>query len=254
MANVALAGNNYNDVPYMDVPDGASGTSRFWDMYGDYGFLGWNAQHVQQVYTKDYKLSETDFNTWTPSTTAADIVDSASAGTFVADLDSYEYYLKWSFDYQPTFVAGATMKAQITRECASQWQSIHRRPYGLTRFPTYEDYYAYCATLVSASSYLFYYSTSGTASWTTTNSYGIYPTLTAATFSSTSSASPTVTMNAPKVRARCYSSYFSTTRAAEVDKANSYIKIRGDLFRVDKNATMLKQAYIDALNIYNNPL
>ena len=238
----------------MEAPDGASGTSVFWDMSGEYGYLGWGVEHVQQVYSNDYKLSETGFANWTPSTTATDIITSVNAGTFTADFANYEYYLRWRMDYNPQFVSGATMKAQTIRQCGSQWQSIHRRPYGISRFATYTDYYAYCATISSASVYQIYYNSSGSLSWTTSNSTSIYPTMTAATFSSNTSATPTVTMKTPKVSAKCSTVSLDTARAAEIDQAKSTIKIRGDLFRVDKGATMLKQCYIDALKVYNNPL
>lgn len=254
MANVQLKGTQYNNVPYIDAPDGASGTSRFWDMYGEYGFLGWNAEHVSQVYSADYNLEDTSFASWTPSTTATEIIASTTAGTFSADLNNYEYYIRWRMDYNPQFVTGATMKAQTIRQVGSQWQTIHRRPYGLARFATLTDYYAYCATISSASVYLIYYNTNGSLTWTTSSSTSIFPTMVAATFSSTSSATPTVTVKTPMIQAKCSTSYLATARAAEIDQEKSTVKVRGDLFRVNKNATMLKQCYIDALKVYNDPL
>jgi len=217
-------------------------------------WMGVHTEHLGQIYSADYTLADTSFATWTPSTTAKDIIATVTAGTFVADLDTYEYFIRWRYDYTAALQTGATLKVQTSRITGSLLQLINRRPYGLANISSATDSYAYCTTLVSAAWYNFYYNTSGTATWTSGQSYGIYPTLTAATFSSTTSATPTVTMKAPKVSARCSSTYFATARASEVDQENSTIKIRGDLFRIDKGCGQIRQSYIDAIYVYNNPL
>ena len=217
-------------------------------------WMGPSAEHVSTFYTKNYTLADTGFNTWTPVNSATVIQDSENVGTFTADLVNYEYFIRWRCEYIGAFNTGATLKTQINKQLASHWQSIHRRPYGLANFESMTDSRAYCNSMSTASTYIIYWNSSGNLTWTTTNSYGIFQTIQATTFNSVNSGTPVVTMLSPTISARCYSSYFSTTRAAEVDKNNSTIKIRGDLYRIKKGYGQIRQAYIDALDMYNNPL
>ena len=247
-------GATYQDVPSIILPNGSGGTGEFFAMNDPLAWMGTNPVHVGQFYAADYTLNDTDWKTWTPSTTAADIKASVNANTFTANLADYEYYLRWSFDFVPAFKSGATMKLQTYRQFGNQWQSIHKRPYGLTRFSSKTDYYNYCNTMVSASIYLLYYDSNGAQTWTTTASYGVYPTLTAATFSSSSNDTTTVTPKAPKLSARRHKTYMTATRAAEIDGANSTVRIRGDLYRVDKGLEALRNCYRMALDYYDNPI
>lgn len=252
--NITLFGTNYADVPSLVVPATGGGTADFYAHNDPLAWLGQNPKYLGQIYAADYTLAGTAFNTWTPSTTAKDIIATANGTAFTADLANYEYFLRWRTDFECVTNSGATLKAQLIKQIGSQWQTIHKRPYGLARFVTMTDYQNYCATIVSASVYVIYYNTNGTQTWTTSNSYGIYPTLTAAALSATTGDTITVTPACPKVSARCYSSYFATARASEVDKAASTIRIRGDLYRVDKNWTELKKMYCDAIEMYSNPI
>ena len=108
--------------------------------------------------------------------------------------------------------------------------------------------------MFGTSTLLVYWNTSGTRTWTTTNTYGIYQTYQAATFNNNDSTTPTVTFNYPSVSARCYSSYFATARAAEINKTEATVKIRGDLYRFDKGYGWARHWYKDAYEMYGTPL
>ena len=79
-----------------------------------------------------------------------------------------------------------------------------------------------------------YYNTSGSATYTHSISYGIYATPTAATFSNSTSNTPTVTVKTPAVYARCNASYFATARAHELDQSASKFRLVGKVYRVEK--------------------
>ena len=70
------------------------------------------------VYDKTYKLSATDYATWTPSTSAGVIVASVNATTFEADMTTYDYELKWETSFIAAYKSGATMVAQVIYEGA----------------------------------------------------------------------------------------------------------------------------------------
>lgn len=253
--NVTLQGADYPNVPSIIVPKTGGGTAEFIDMDVDLGWMGPNAVHVGTIYSKDYTLADTGFNTWTPSTTATVIVATGAVSqTQVVDLEHYEYLVRWRCEFINALKSGATKKAQIEKQLGSHWQSIHRRPYGLDNITSLTDSRNYCTNTYATSTLLVYWNTSGTKTWTTTNSYGIYQTYQAATLSSNTSLTPTVTFNYPSISARCYSSYFSTTRAAEVDKANATVKIRGDLYRIDAGFGWTRGFYRDAYAMYGTPV
>lgn len=253
--NVTIQGAEYPDVPSIILPQTGGGSAQFYDLDFALGWMGANAEHVTTFYSKDYTLANTEFNTWTPSTTAKVIVSTATVSQTVSvDLEHYEYLVRWRCDFHNALNSGATKKAQIDMQVASHWQSIHRRPYGLTNIGTLTDTRSYAANLYAGATLLIYWNTSGTRTWTTTNSYGIYQTYQAPTLSNSESLTPTVTFTAPSISARCYSSYFATARAAEVDKANATVKIRGDLYRFKPESGWMRGFFRDAYDMYSNPL
>lgn len=249
------ANDDYDVREYAGVSVAVPIPAGYYNMSGPLAWMGPQAEHLGEVYSKDYKLSATGFNTWTPSTTAKDIVASGSVSPTVAlDLENYEYLIRWRCDFHNALQTGATKAAQIECQCGSHWQSIHRRPYGLNNIQSMTDSRNYCTTVYASSTLLAYWNADGTLTWTTNNSYGIYQTVTAATFSSNDSLTPTMTIKYPKISARCSATYFATARAAEVDKANATVKLRGDLYRIKADYGYCRMFYRDAYEMYGTPL
>lgn len=251
--DLIIAGNTYADVPSIVIPT-ASGTAEFHDMSGDIAWLGVEAEHVGQLYHASYTLADTDFATWTPSTTAKAIIASKNLSTFSANMSQYEYWLEWRFDYESVLNDGATTKAQVDRQFGSLWQNLHRRPYGLNNFETLTDSYNYCASAFTGATYTIYWNTSGAHTWTSGISYGFYGALTAATFSSTTATTVNVTPKTPVINARCSNTYMTTARAKEINQDESTIVVTGDLYRVKKGTSTVRHFYRSALEMYNNPL
>ena len=245
MANVSLWGANYPDVPALTVPKTGGGTETFWE----YNYMGKNAEFVQTLFDDEVALADTLFASWTPSTTAKAIVATETATTFVADMANYEYLIKWESSFVPVLNSGATKKAQLIWEGADQYQVLCKRPSNLANIESENFNGNVCSTYFTIP-FLRYYNTSGTATYTYAISYGIYPALTASTFSSTTSDSPTVTVKTPTINARCNASYFATARASELDQANSKFHRVGKLYRI-KPVGAVRGMYADFYSRYN---
>lgn len=189
---------------------------------------------VNRLYSADINLSTgTTFDSWEASTTAGSIkaTESLSSNTFVADMAHYEYLLWWQVWIQIATTSGATLKAIPIWEGTNSVQSIFRRPNSLATIASGSKAGNACVTQSSAP-LLVYYNTSGTKTYTFANTYGLYGTVQAATFSNSTSLTPTVTPKTPVLYARCSSSYFATGRKAEVDSANCTFHLVCDLYRM----------------------
>ena len=177
-------------------------------------------------------------------------MDTINIGVFSADFANYEYILKWETSIDVALLAGATKKAQLIWEGADQYQILCKRPNSLVNIQAYNYNGNTCFTYYTVP-FMRYYNTSGTSTYTHSISYGLYPGLTAATFSNSTSNTPTVTVKTPTIAARCYKSYFTEARAAEVDQENTSITIVGKLYRIAV-AGAIREMYDDFYTRFNN--
>lgn len=185
---------------------------------------------VRVVCDQEFSLADTNFPNWTPSTTAAAIKASQNITTEVLDMANYEYILKWETSFFAAYQSGATMKAQVIYETADQYQQIRRQPNNLANLQALNFNSNTCTTYFTCL-LMRYFTTAGASSYTHSLSYGIYPALVAATFSNSTSLTPTMTVKTPTINARCNSSYFATARAAELDQTNSKVHLVGKLYK-----------------------
>ena len=204
-------------------------------------------------YSDSYLLGSTSYNGWTGSTTAKIIVASVSAGTFVASaMNEYEYLINWQMDVVCTLKSTATTKAIPIRECANVWQLVTRRPSSLGNI-TADNFNGNTAYTYFTAPWLKYYNTSGSSTYTWSNSYGIYGTVQTPTFSNTTADSPTVTLKTPIWYARCSSTYFATGRVGDIDQTATTLKRTCKIYRV-KKGTPPREMYEGLVSIINNPL
>lgn len=230
------------------LADGSLATgSLLWNWLGD------EAECIDDnIHSFSAALEDTDFASWTPSTIASIIVASSSKTARAINTADYNYLIRWFFDADIKFNSGTTMKAVPNRQTCEMVQAIIKRPSSYTALQTPTFTGNACVTLYTAP--LFdYYSTGGTRTLAFSASYGFYIAAVAATFSSSTSDSPNLTIKTPTISARCYSTYFATARGADVDQANSTVSMRGELWRV-KRGNAAEAMYNDAVNIYHNPL
>lgn len=214
-----------------------------------WSWLGSDVEDLGTIYEAEMSLADTNFPSWTASTTAGSILATANVGTISANMADYEYFLHWECRVDVVTNSGATLKAQIIRECQSAWQAILRRPNSLANIQSATFAGNVCLTLFSAP-LLEYYNTSGAQTYTFANTYGIYQGVQNATFSSNTSNTPTITVKRPVLTARCNSSYFATGRKAEVDTANSTVKFTCKAYRVPVGG-VARDTYESLINLFN---
>lgn len=201
-----------------------------------WNYLGAGAEKVSNFADFSVALKDTDYNTWTPSTTPGSILATDTFGTFVADVKNYDYVIKWTFWTDLKYNAGATLKNMPYKQRSISLSSTYRRPRLYTDFQaeTFNNTVASSNDNVAA---ILYYNSSGSLAVHQTGAYGFYATAGTATLSSATADTPTVTIPRPVLYARCNTTYFATARASEIDKTNSKLHLRCEVFRVKKDYT-----------------
>lgn len=208
----------------------------YYDMTGDMSWLGADAELINTFTLPDVLLSDTDFNTWTPSTTAKDILATRTAGSFTTQnfQDENDYYIITETIIKIITPSTATKKALPLYLVSYIIQSINKRPSSFTNIEAGNINGNEVATILTRNFLRYYGSTENTITYTWNASYGFYCTATAATFSSTTANNPTVTVKTPKVTARCSTTYMSTDNAALVDKQSTVIKQKCYIYKTKK--------------------
>ena len=249
--DITLMGASYPAVPAVTLPKTGGGTASFWDMDTDISYLGVNAEHLGKIYEKSYKLNETTYPNWTPSTTASAIVASTTlTDKIAADMSQYEYILRWRFKFVRTGTSGATLKAVPNIEVDDLYQIILKRANSLANIQADNPVGNTCVTMFTGA-LLDYYNSSGSHTYTFATSYGFYLAATAATFSNSTADSMNITVKTPAINARCSTTYFATSRASQIDQTVTSLWLRGDAYRIRKNA-LVRSVTDTVVDIYNN--
>lgn len=251
MPDIELMGATYPGVPSVILPTSGGGTAEFFDMSGDMAWLGKDATCLNSnIYSMTDTLDNTSFATWTPSTTAKTILATANVGTFAADLENYEYYLVWECGCDMAYTGTPTLKAHFLFSRCYIVQEIMKRPSSFANIEIDSFNGNNCVSLYSSNFLRYYGTTTGSMTYTWAASYGIYFGASAATFSNSTSNTPTVTMKRPTLGARCSDTYFSTGNAELVDQDDSEFFMRGKLYRIRRNGTIncIYQKIVDLIN------
>ena len=218
-------------------------------------WLGKNPEFISQVYTLDTTLNQTNYPSWTPSTSASAMVASQSlTNKPVLDMTNYDYILYWVCEcnvaYDNTWVP---IKGTCLRIITVYTQAVFRRPTSVA--DTENENLNYTATQQNSQSLSWckYYS-SATAISVNSGAYGpaYISGVTSPSFSSTSSSTPTMTVKTPTISARCNATYFDVAQAAKVDQANTTLTLDGYLYRVEKGTSMCSSIWRVLLDTYNN--
>lgn len=251
MADIQIAGSTFTEVPSIVIPKVGGGNAEFYDMSGGMAWLGKDAECINEnVYSFEDTLDNTSFNGWTPSTTAKAIVATKTAGTFAADLANYDYYIIWDCGCNPEYTGTPTLKAHTLFARCYIVQEICKRPSSWATIEADSFNGNACASLYAGNFLRYYGTTTGSVTYSWSVSYGFYFGATAATFSSSTSNTPTVTIKTPTMSTRCSTTYFSTANAALVDQPNSNWWIRGKLYRV-KSDGVLRGIYNQVVKLIN---
>lgn len=250
--DIVIAGAQFQTVPSIVVPKAGGGEATFYDMDGDMAWMGKDAECINEsFFTEEDTLDNTTFNGWTPSTTAKALVATKAVGTFTASgMDEREYYIVWECACDPVYDGTETQKALPQHTRAYMVQQLFRRPNSTTNIQAENANGNVCATLLSANWMRYYGTTTGSSTYTWAASNGFYFSVTAATFSSSTSDAPTVTVKTPVFYAKCSTTYLSTGNAAKVVQASSNWSIKCKLYRV-KQKGVLRGMYDQLIKIIN---
>ena len=214
-----------------------------------WNYLGANATKISNFSDFSVALKDTDFNTWTPSTTATLILDTATFGTFSADMANYNYVIKWTFWTDLKYNAGATLKVMPYKQRSIATFDTYRTPRSYANFQANTFNFNRISPANNVASIL-YYNSSGTMAVQNAGLYGFYATASAPTLSSTTADTITITIPRPVLYARCSTTYMDTARASEIDKTNSTLHLRCEVYRIDKNYIWQSKWYemVSAMN------
>lgn len=270
--NITIQGASYTDVPSVELPKTGGGTASFTDVTdttataGDvasgkyfYDALGQKTLGtatgmvlISTLPKAIFKLKNTSFASWTPSSTAAVILATQELGTFTAtNLASNDYWTRVKVFVDVVYNEGtSTAKGMFKKMVCDNWYGITRRASNVTNLNAGTRNYN-VAESVTNTYIINYYNTSWTISYS--SAYGIYPSNTAPAVSSTSATSPTITVKSPVINAKCNATYFSTAMAGNVDQENSTITFVGEVYRAAAGYTrsIVNTTLID---LWNNGL
>ena len=215
------------------------GTSGKWceddiTIASSWNYLGANATKISNFSDFSIALKDTGFNTWTPSTTATSILATTTFGTFSADMANYNYVIKWTFWTDLAYNAGATLKVMPYKQRSIATFDTYRHPRYYTDFQANTFNRNRISSVNSAASIL-YYNSNGAMAVQNSGAYGFYATAGGPTLSSAAADTITITIPRPVLYARCDSNYMETARASEIDKTNSTLHLRCEVYRIDKN-------------------
>ena len=225
----------------------------YYDMSGDMAWLGKGAELVDgSLYSATFKLSETAYKDWTPSTTAGVCVASVTQNAKFAatDMANNEYAIIWECGFDPVWDGTETKKALPLLSRAYLVQQLFRRPNSWALIQESDFNANTCASAFTGTFMRYYGTTTGTATYTFAASYGFYFALVSSTFSSGTSDNPNVNLKTPTMSARCNTTYFSTGNAAKIDSDKSTGFIRGKLYRIKRDG-FLRGVYNNVVRLIN---
>ena len=251
-------GATFSAVPYINLPKSGGGLARFDDCSvvtataadvatgkifvaadgtitegtgSGGGSDGWEL--LTTFPTIEIPFADTAFNGWTPSTTAKAILAAQTVGTFTAtNIADYDYFVRQRIYAHLVYVEGtSTAKGMFQFSAGENWNALTRRSSTATTLNA-GNINQNVNESVSTTYLNKYYNSSWTAIYS--SAYGIYPSNTAPALSSTTAASPTVTVKTAVINAKCNATYFSTTMAGHVDQDASTIKFAIEVYKASK--------------------
>ena len=258
MSDVIINNVTYADVPSIVIPKDGGGyavytegggggsvlmpktitTNGTYDPANDsvdgYSAITANVDLVQvaTLPTMTVLLKNTEYDTWTPSTTAKAIYATQVAGTFTAtDIAQHNYFVRIRGYVDVQYQSGTSVaKGMFQKCCIENWNCISKKASNAANLNS-----GTMNSTVNESVNTTYLNKYYNGGWVAiySSAYGFYPSNTNPSISSTSATSPTITVNTPVINAKCNATYFSTTMAGKVDKDASSIKFVFNIYRAD---------------------
>lgn len=199
--------------------------SYLWNWMGD-------TAELLSTTVREKTLDETAWATWTPSTTAKTIASSESINGGTLDLTNHEYWVQ--IEYESYFNYSADASGQRpARQTQEYYFCVYRRPSNYAQLLSGE----YGGNTVAK---LFYADTKGSLTYSAQNvltygntiGYGVtISTQAEPTLSNSTSATPSLTIKTPVLKAQCNNTTFPTATAAKVIQSTSGYRITMKVYR-----------------------
>ena len=210
-------------------PTGGGGSS-------NWSWMGKNPTKVETLANVKEYLEDTDYATWTPTTTENTIVDATSFERKYYDTD-YDYIIMLKYHSHFEYTASATGIAQPEDWYYSGSAYFYDYSTNIAGLTANTPQGASSVSQTSKSG-LFYKSSQGIDSYSVAN-YSVYVSGWSPIYScSLSQNQYSIVFNGPKISARCSNTYFSTDNALAVDQTTSYYEYKIEVWRVDRGTTL----------------
>ena len=218
-----------------------------------WSWMGRNPIRLYQSNVETTLLSDTAWASWTPTTTATALTSAAAYTTFSANMTNYDYLIHFQMYEALSYNGNATNKALLNKACIDQWAICTR--YSTNRANLISGTRnGNNAVSVLSQAVMDYYNTSGNLAVAYSWGYGFYPSAPTPTFSSSTSATPTITVRIPAYNARCSTSYLTVANAGCVLGGSSYYKTQFEVWQVDAGTSALRYVQDKRMELYNNGL
>lgn len=212
--------DGYSSVT-VNVSGGGGGDTWNW--------MGKNSTKVATSLSEKVLLKDSAFATWTPTTTNTTIVTGENLNGYTANLDDYDYVVKWKFHTH--FEYDGTEQNQFVTDYYYTYSSI---AFGYPNSLSYMNdglNNGYSTSNIQGRYGLFYKNSTSVDMYTTSSQYGVIiyssPSL------SINTGTKVITPKSFTINARCGSGYFSTASASAVDQNASYYEQVIEIWRVD---------------------
>lgn len=213
-------------------PDGGGG--------GGIPWLGKGAEKIGTVINKTINLStDTTYDSWTPSTTATEILSASASSeyTLSGDLDTYDYCFVTQGYIEPVYVTGTPTTYRTHRVVQNNIYYFYGYPSTSTIADIQQNKTSYTGQFNSTTNLYaqYYYNNTGVMVSRSATQCGpcymsSYPTLSY----TGSSTNWQVGITFPAFMAKCDSSRFTTERAGQIDSANTNYLLTVDVYRIPR--------------------
>lgn len=214
-------------------------------------WMGMNPTKIQ-TYTAEHALfKDTDFSTWTWTTTNTTLRSSQEYTTMTGDdshdyIQIYRFYVHYDYgNWTPTYAPKdfSFFGVVCTYRYASSLANVQS-----------ETLNAVSSNNQVYNTHLYYFNSNGNLSHTTSG-YGLYvQNPVSPTLANASTSTPSITWKSPALCAKGASSYFNQTAFNNLNMNTSYYDATCEIWRVDAGTSFKGYADAEAIHIINNGL
>ena len=209
--------------------------------------FGLNPEYVSTILDDSILLKDTDYATWTPSTTASIILPLSNLSTSTLATTEYDYTVFTDVTINYVYKSGTTVVNGPLEYYYTCITSPIRRASTRTEFNNdtrAQSSYDYAEWRVLLYAY------PGGSTYISYSNNGIYASGATPLVSNGSTSTPSYTWRSPVIRAVCNSTTMTEAMAAAIDQNQTAIKRKMTLYRYTKDSTRNNNIYQRLNNLY----